>query len=169
MKKIIIALVSTAVFYACQTSITSEQATESEESISIVQAGLYGESIDESNIEDLATLHQKLSEQDSALTKVKGTIVQTCAAKGCWMKVAMIDGDTLRITFKDYGFFVPKSGMEGKEVVFEGVAKNDVTSVETLQHFAKDGGASDEEIATITEAKNEINFIASGVMIKGVE
>jgi hypothetical protein len=81
----------------------------------------------------------------------------------------MTDGDTLRITFKDYGFFVPKSGMEGKEVVFAGIAKNDVTSVETLQHFAKDGGASEEEIATITEPKSEINFVASGVLIKGVE
>ena len=169
MKNTYLALIACTFFFACQPSSTSGQSTESVEAVSIVQAGFYGETIDESDIEELAVLHQKIAEQDSAITKVQGIIVQTCQAKGCWMKVAMADGDTLRVTFKDYGFFVPKSGMEGKQVVFEGLAKKDVTSIATLQHYAKDGGATKEEIAMITEPEQELNFIASGVMIKGVE
>lgn len=168
MKKTIIALLAVIFFYACQQTANTETVS-TEETIPVIQAGFYGETINESNIDDVVLLHHKLMSKDSTLAKVKGTIVQTCQAKGCWMKVAMSDGDTLRVTFKDYGFFVPKSGMEGKEVVFAGLAKKDMTSVETLQHFAKDGGASEEEIAAITEPKQEINFIASGVLIRGVE
>lgn len=169
MKNIIIALVSATFFYGCQPSSTSEQANESEETAPVVKVGFYGETIDEYNVDDITVLHHKLADQDSALTKMHGTIIQTCQKKGCWMKVVMADYDTLRVTFKDYGFFVPKTGMEGKQVVFEGLAKIEETNVETLQHYAKDGGASDEEIAAITEPKSEISFVASGVMIKGVE
>ncbi len=168
MKKTFLTLIVGTLLYACQTSTNQEQAASTEETIPVVEAGFYGEAIDESNIEDATMLYQKLTEQDSAMSKVQGTIVQTCKAKGCWMKVAMADGDTLRVTFKDYGFFVPKTGMEGKQVIFEGQAKNDVTSIATLQHFAKDGGATEEEIAAITEPKHEISFVASGVMIKEV-
>ncbi len=167
MKKTTLVLTAAILLYACQPSTNQEQTASTEEATPVVQAGLYGEAIDESNIEDIATLHQKLTEQDSAMSKVQGTIVKTCKMKGCWMKVAMADGDTLRVSFKDYGFFVPKSGMEGKEVVFEGVAKMAETDVETLKHFAKDGGATEEEIAAITEPKEGIAFVASGVMIKG--
>ena len=169
MKKTIIILVAGIFIYACQTSSDSVQETESEGTISAVKAGFYGETIDESNIDDVTILHDKLVSQDSVMTKIQGTIVQTCPAKGCWMSVAMSDGDTLRVTFKDYGFFVPKSGMKGKQVIFQGLAKKDETSVEALQHFAKDGGATEEDIAKITTPKQEINFIASGVMIREIE
>jgi hypothetical protein len=169
MKKVILALIVGTCSYACQPSSTSEQINESEPTAEISKDGFYGEAIDVYNVEDVSVLYGKLAIQDSVMGKVSGTIVQTCTNKGCWMKVARADGDTLRVTFKDYGFFVPKEGMEGKQVLFEGIAKKDVTSIETLQHYAKDGGASEEEIAIITEPKEEISFVASGVMIKGVE
>jgi hypothetical protein len=75
----------------------------------------------------------------------------------------------MRVTFKDYGFFVPKEGMEGKEVVFEGVAKRKVTDVDMLKHFAEDAGKSQEEIDAITEPKVELTFVANGVIIKEKE
>lgn len=169
MKNIIIALVSATFFYACQPSSTSEQTNKSEETSPVAKVGFYGETIDEYNIDDITVLHHKLAVQDSAMSKMHGIIIQTCQKKGCWMKVAMSDGVTLRVTFKDYGFFVPKTGMEGRQVVFEGLAKIEEASVETLQHYAKDGGTTEEEITAITEVKREISFVASGVMIKGVE
>ena len=30
--------------------------------------------------------------------------------KGCWMQV-QVETDTIQVTFKDYGFFVPKTGL----------------------------------------------------------
>lgn len=81
------------------------------------------------------------------------------------MTVKDENGVATRITFKDYGFFVPTSGAEGKEVVISGVAKRKVTDVATLRHFAEDAGKTQAEIDAITEPKQEIEFVASGVVI----
>ncbi|MDH5603899.1 MAG: DUF4920 domain-containing protein, partial [Cyclobacteriaceae bacterium] len=55
----------------------------------------------------------------------------------------------------------------GQTAVIEGIAKKKTTPVEELQHYAKDKGKSDEEIAAITGAKEEISFVATGVLIGG--
>ena len=44
--------------------------------------------------------------------KVKGEIISTCPMKGCWMNM-LVANDTVLVRFKDYGFFVPKQGVEG--------------------------------------------------------
>ena len=49
----------------------------------------------------------------------RGTVTEVCKAKGCWMKVALENGEETMVKFKDYGFFVPKD-MAGKEVVING-------------------------------------------------
>ena len=38
--------------------------------------------------------------------------------------------------------------------------------VEHLKHYAQDAGKSKEEIAKITEPKDELTFIADGVIVK---
>ncbi|MDN5205359.1 DUF4920 domain-containing protein [Fulvivirgaceae bacterium BMA10] len=131
--------------------------------------GTYGAEIDASGAVTTDQLAKKLEEVDSAEVKVVSTIVKTCAVKGCWMSVKLDDKDEMRVTFKDYGFFVPKEGMEGKKVTFEGIVKKNVTSVESLKHFAKDAGKSQEEIDAITDPKEEIVFEASGVIIEDAD
>jgi len=125
----------------------------------------YGEAITTEGAIDLASLTVQLAGKDSVALTVKGVIEQTCSKKGCWMAVKGDNGMTTRVTFKDYGFFVPTAGAEGKEVVFSGVAKRKVTDVATLRHFAEDAGKSKEEIDAITEPKEEIEFVANGVVI----
>ena len=71
----------------------------------------------------------------------------------------------MRIRFKDYGFFMPKD-CSGKEVIFEGKAFYDTTTVEMLKHYAMDGGKSKEEIEKITEPEINLSFLASGVLLK---
>ena len=125
----------------------------------------YGEAIPTESALDLASLNERVQDKDSVLLTMKGTIEKTCAAKGCWMSVQDANGMTTRITFKDYGFFVPTEGAEGKEVVFSGVAKRKITDIATLRHFAEDAGKSQEEIAAIVTPKEEIEFVAKGVVI----
>lgn len=114
------------------------------------------------NMEDFA---MKMADQDSMEVKITAVAEEVCQKKGCWMKVKMADGEMMRIRFKDYGFFVPKD-LSGKEVVFSGKAFRETVSVEDLKHYAEDGGASEEEIAAITEPEDKISFMADGVMIK---
>ncbi len=125
----------------------------------------YGEAISTDGALSLTGLNEQVEGKDSVALTLKGTIEQTCEKKGCWMTVKDENGVATRVTFKDYGFFVPTEGAEGKEVVFSGMAKKKVTDVATLRHFAEDAGKSQQEIDAITEPKEEIEFVANGVMI----
>ena len=95
-----------------------------------------------------------------------GFITQTCAKKGCWMDVKMAEGDTMMVRFKDYGFFVPKKGVEDLRTVMRGTAKMDTISVDLLRHYAEDAGDTEDEIMQITEPRFVLEFIADGVLIE---
>ncbi len=110
-------------------------------------------------------LVKRLDRADTLATKVQGTVESVCAVKGCWMKVKLADGQTMRVTFKDYGFFVPKD-IAGQTVVFEGKAFQKTTSVKDLQHYAEDAGKSKAEIAKITKPERAVGFVADGVVVK---
>lgn len=97
--------------------------------------------------------------------KVEGTVAEVCQKKGCWMTMQQAGADGMRVTFRDYGFFVPKN-CSGKSAVIQGTAFLDTTSVEDLRHYAEDEGLSKEEIEKITEAKIELAFEADGVIIR---
>lgn len=103
--------------------------------------------------------------EDATPVVIEGEVIETCANKGCWMKVKLDDGKIMRVTFKDYGFFVPTTGVEGKKTIIGGLAKNDITDVATLKHLAEDAGKSQEEIDKITSPKMELTFVADGVLI----
>ncbi len=97
--------------------------------------------------------------------KVTGTVEAVCKAKGCWMNIASDKGaPSMFVKFKDYAFFMPKD-IAGKKVVMVGNAFKETTTVEELRHFAQDEGKSKEEIAKITKPKEDIKFMANGVLI----
>lgn len=98
--------------------------------------------------------------------KVEGTIVEVCAAKGCWMKVRGDDGAEVLVRFKDYGFFVPRNAA-GRKVWATGTAETVELSVDALRHLAADGGRSEAEIAAITKPQTQVNFMADAVWIQG--
>ncbi len=70
----------------------------------------------------------------------------------------------MRVTFKDYAFFMPKD-LAGKRVVVDGIAYISETSVEELRHYAEDAGKAPDEIAGITEPLRELAFEAAGVLV----
>jgi hypothetical protein len=75
--------------------------------------------------------------------KVKGTILAVCQVKGCWMAMDLGNGQNMRITFKDYGFFVP-TDCSGKTAIVEGQLTSQTVSVDDLKHLAGDAGKSEE-------------------------
>ena len=60
---------------------------------------------------------KELGDKDKTKIRVTGIVEDVCQAKGCWMKVTTENGKSMRVTFKDYGFFVPKD-ITGKKVTF---------------------------------------------------
>lgn len=125
----------------------------------------YGAAITKDGAVDVKTLPAKMKGQKSMAVKISGDIVAACKVKGCWMTADLGNGETMRIRFKDYGFFVPKDA-GGDFFYAQGVASWDTTSVAQLQHYAEDAGKSEAEIAKITEPKIELVFLAEGVLIE---
>lgn len=118
---------------------------------------------------DAAIASEMLSAQmqgkDSLKIKLTGAIAEVCQKKGCWMNMNIGNNQSMKVRFKDYGFFMPKDAA-GKTVFIEGVAFKSTTSVADLQHYAEDGGKTKEEIAKITEPETSISFEANGVILK---
>jgi hypothetical protein len=145
------------------------QPQSAEKSNDIVEAekpiGLFGAEINDSGVVSLTQLVSELQVNEEFEGKVVGEIKEVCSKKGCWMTIDLPNGQTMRVTFKDYGFFVPLNS-KGYPVVIEGVASKKVTDVATLRHFAEDAGKSKEEIEAITEPKQEYAFEAMGVIIR---
>ena len=126
----------------------------------------FGEKINADNAISYDNLLDKMEKIDSLDAKVTGKVTEVCQKKGCWISIA---SDTkgkqeMFVKFKDYGFFMPKD-ISGRKVVMDGYAFKTTTSVEELQHYAEDAGKSKEEIAAITEPEEELQFLASGVIL----
>lgn len=125
----------------------------------------FGKKIEETDALPANQLVTVMADKPSLSTKVTATVESVCQIKGCWMKVVTTEGQTMRVSFKDYGFFVPKD-IAGKTVVFEGEAKVKTTSVAELRHYAEDAKKPKAEIMKITEPKRELTFVADGVIVK---
>ena len=125
---------------------------------------IYGELFDSSEIIDYNSEKDTYLNSSSKI-KLEGEILSSCPMKGCWMKIS-VEKDTVLVRFKDYGFFVPKNGIEGKRTIINGNISVDTLSVAQLQHYAEDAGKSKEEIALITKPEITISFLADGVLIK---
>jgi hypothetical protein len=126
----------------------------------------FGARIDAANAITYDELIPKMGATDSLAVKVSGKVSEVCQKKGCWMTLVSDQPGQpeMRVTFKDYAFFMPKD-LSGKRVVVEGYAYVDVTPVDVLRHYAEDAGKSKEEIEKITEPKREVAYEASGVVI----
>ena len=101
---------------------------------------------------------------DTIAVQFKSVIKEVCKKKGCWMSMELPDEKEAFVKFKDYGFFVPLNA-DNSEAIVSGRAYIDVVSVAELQHFAKDGGKSQEEINKIVAPKVTYAFQADGVLI----
>ncbi|WP_218155045.1 DUF4920 domain-containing protein [Pedobacter insulae] len=124
----------------------------------------FGEGVKKGDVITTAEISTKLGDKPKADMKVTGVVTLVCQKKGCFMNLAMPNGETMFVNFKDYAFFMPKD-IAGKKVVIDGFAERKETSVEDLKHFAEDAKKSEAEIAKITKPKKEIVFEAKGVVI----
>jgi hypothetical protein len=85
---------------------------------------------------------------------VEGVVSSVCTNMGCWMQL-----DSVRVTFKDYGFFVPtdSKGMQARAL---GVAKVKKLSKEEADHLEGEGAKLQRNA---DGTAREVAFVASGV------
>lgn len=118
----------------------------------------FGKSVDPEGSVSVETLVRVVSEQPLSV-KVKGIVLEVCQMKGCWMTLATDNGQNVRVTFKNYGFFVPKD-ISGKEVVLEGVAEVEMLSEADAKHYADDAG-----VPYHPSMRNQVSVVADGVLV----
>lgn len=148
-------------------TVKQEETTSKNEENQQGQA-FYGEEFDYAQPEMANAIfdkYQNMTPGDTLVTTFTSSVNSVCEKKGCWMRLKLSDEDESLVTFKDYGFFVPKD-IQGQEAVVHGKLFVKETSVEDLKHFAEDAGKSKEEIAAITEPKQVYAFEADGVYLK---
>lgn len=93
---------------------------------------------------------------------LEAEVKAVCQNSGCWLDVPLSEGEDMKVTFKDYGFFVPKD-MAGEKVYIKGDISLDTLSVDYLRHMAEDAGKDSTEIASITEEEVKLTMVATGV------
>ncbi|WP_046745962.1 DUF4920 domain-containing protein [Kordia zhangzhouensis] len=169
MKKIIFLLVAVLTFVSCKDVKNSEKAVEktSTENTQELAYASFGEKIDAENVLTVTEINEKfdnLQVGDTLNVKFTSKINSVCSKKGCWMRLDLGEEEEVMVKFKDYGFFMP---LDAKgEVIVNGKAFLQETSVDELKHYAEDAGKSEEEIAKITEPKKTVAFVADGVLLK---
>jgi hypothetical protein len=108
----------------------------------------------------LAELLKAPAPHEGKTVAVEGTVRKTCSGKGCWMELATGEkGPGVRVTFKDYGFFVPLDS-SGKTARVEGLVKVAELSEDTAKHFEGEGAI----VPRGADGKpREVQLIASAV------
>lgn len=155
-------LLIVAVLTACQSN--SQQSDKQQTANKHYDSVHYGQKVSEEGAVSLQAMLESMGDKPEYEAKVKGEVTAVCQKKGCWMKFQRPDGNPIRVTFKDYGFFVPKN-LSGEEVVMKGKAYTDTITVKQRRHFARDEGKSEEVVNKITDPKTQLAFKAVGVKI----
>lgn len=161
MKHLLIASLATIALISCQ-SANSENEISQEEAQAYLNFGDSTFSV-ENALTAAALIQEFETTGDTLYSTVAGEITKVCTVKGCWMATAIDSSENLFVDY-DYEFLLPTNS-QGQNMVMTGFAYWDSTSVAELQHYAEDRGASEEEIAAITEPTGEVKFKATGVKI----
>ena len=127
----------------------------------------YGEKFSITELEDYSSVKKEISDLNDKDVMIEGEILSSCPMKGCWIKIRS-EEDTILVRFKDYGFFVPKNGIEGDRAIVNGKISEETLSVEQLRHYAEDAGKSQEEINKIKDPQVSLTFLADGVYIENL-
>lgn len=165
--KYLIPVVAIALLTACGSNNqeTTEDSTNETTEETAQNVGWFGEEFEITEAVTPAQVPGLMNDSSANEFIVEGTIQECCQKKGCWMKVDMGNGESMRVSFKDYEFFVPLDAA-GKTMTMKGIAMYDTISVDFLKHLAEDANATQEEIDAITEPELALTFEATGVLIK---
>ena len=91
--------------------------------------------------------------------RVEARVSQVCQKMGCFF-IAVDGNTTVRVSFKDYGFFVP-TDVSGKRVMFVGEVVEKELSTEEAEHFTEDMG----EASAAVEPGKTYEIVATAVTV----
>jgi hypothetical protein len=122
-------------------------------------AGKFGAPLGDSRKVALTDLVKDAVSYSGKTVRTEGVVSAVCQGSGCWMTLKSGD-QAVRVTFKDYGFFVPIESA-GATAAMEGVFTVRTIPEATAKHYAEEtpGGKPD----AIKGDQKELSLVASGV------
>ena len=95
--------------------------------------------------------------------QVEGQVRKACERKGCWMELAEgAQGAGVRVTFKDYGFFVPVDAA-GSAARVEGHVQVATLTEDRAKHYESEGA----QVPRGADGKpREVQLVATGVELR---
>jgi len=111
----------------------------------------------------VSALLDKPAQYEGKTVLVEGTVRSACTRKGCWMELARgADKKTqgCRVTFKDYGFFVPTDSA-GATARVEGVVAVRTVEAGEVAHLESEGAIFQSKAAD--GSAKEVRIVATGV------
>ncbi|MGA9521875.1 MAG: DUF4920 domain-containing protein [Myxococcaceae bacterium] len=160
MKNVLSALVALSVLTVPTLALAEKPAREDGQAAVLVR----GEGLNGATKVALAELLRSPDAYAGKTVQVEAKVRKACTKKGCWMELASDDkaGAGVRVTFKDYGFFVPLDSA-GSTAKVEGVVKVADLSESRAKHLEEEG-------ATIPRGKDgkarEVQLVATGVELR---
>jgi len=116
---------------------------------------------------DVSKVAKKADELSGKIVKVSGDVSKVCTKKGCWFAMTSKDKkEEIRITAKDYGFFVPSAAV-GKKAIVEGILEVKTMTQEEARHMAKDGGKDEKTINAIEGEQKELRLVSQSLEMRG--
>jgi len=97
---------------------------------------------------------------------VQGRVRSACTRRGCWMELAQSSDPKLpgcRVTFKDYGFFVPTDSA-GAQAKVQGTLGVNTLPAERVAHLESEGGQFPRKNAD--GSVDELRLVATGVELR---
>jgi hypothetical protein len=113
----------------------------------------------------IATLLGAPDQYANRAVTVEGAVRKACTRKGCWMELAEGGQDGTpgcRVTFKDYGFFVPTDSA-GARARVQGQVEVGTLSATAVRHYEEEGAAFAAKQADGTA--REVRLVATGVQL----
>lgn len=155
-----------------KTEVATEEVVVEDEVVMVDGYEYYG--IKEMDAQGGVSVEEMIAIIDStgAFTgKINTALFGICKKAGCWVTIDNPGGEPIRVVFGEHAFFVPVDTKEGREVIIEGVAVMDTTSIEMQKHFLDDAKETGQEVPQsaydeITAPLVEVSFDATGILIK---
>lgn len=130
------------------------------------QGKSYGASITETSVTALASVLANPEAYSGKTVLVDGDVRSACSRKGCWMELATsLDAAApgCRVTFKDYGFFVPTDS-QGSKARVQGVVEVTTVQKSRVDHLEAEGASFPNKSPDGTAS--EVRLVATGVELR---
>jgi hypothetical protein len=125
-------------------------------------AKLYGQPLQPADVKPLADVLAKPDQFANQTVTVAAQVRKACTRKGCWMELAEStkqDSPGCRVTFKNYGFFVPIDSA-GSTARVQGKVEVDTLSASAVRHYEEEGA---KFVKAPDGTAREVRIVATGV------